>query len=139
MTFNDLNCRINLPAYCYSNGLKGFDFVRMPRFGWFAVTQSTGKILSLVDFVPIDEVVAFCTDLILEKPQFHESKLFYNEVAVLRLCNDIRIMLSLKRLHEDSVAEFNQGKATADGKTFNLAKMYNDNGMRFLHKPVSAT
>lgn len=131
MTFNDLNCRINLPAYCYSNGLKGFDFVRMPRFGWFAVTQSTGKILSLVDFVPIDEVVAFCTDLILEKPQFHESKLFYNEVAVLRLCNDIRIMLSLKRLHEDSVAEFNQGKATADGKTFNLAKMYNDNGMRF--------
>lgn len=102
----------------------------MPRFGWFAVTQSNGKILSLVDFVPATEVVAFCTDLILEKPQFHESKLFYNEVSVIRLCNDIRIMLSLKRLHEDSVTEFNEGKATADGKTFNLAKMYNDNGMR---------
>lgn len=104
----------------------------MPRFGWFAVTPANGKILSLVDFVPMDEVVAFCTDLILEKPQYHESKLFYNEVSVIRLCNDIRIMLALKRLHQDSVAEFNEGKVSASGKTINLAKMYNDNGMRAL-------
>lgn len=130
MTYNDFNCRINLPAWCESNGIGGQEFVRMPRFGWFAVDKGSGQIRSLMQFVPSTDIVTFCTDLILEKRQFHDGRIFYNEIAVARLCNDIRIMVALKRLHEDAVAEFNEGKVTVDGKTFNLAKMYNDNGMR---------
>lgn len=130
MTYNDFSCRINLPSYCQVNGIKGYEFIRMPRFGWFAVENATGKINTLIDFVPIDEIVPFCTDLILQKTQFHEEKIFYSEVSVARLCNDIRIMLALNRLQSDAALEFKEGRATTEGKTINLAKMYTDNGMQ---------
>jgi hypothetical protein len=130
MTYNDFNSRINLPTYCRDTGLKDHDFIRLPRFGWFAVNSITGKISSLIDFVPLKEVVAFCTDLITEKRQYHDGRIFYNEVSVTRLCNDIRIMVAMRRMQEDAVVEFNEGRATADGKTVNIAKMYNDNGMK---------
>jgi hypothetical protein len=130
MTYNDFNSRINLPAWARDQGIKGYEFVRMPRFGWFAVNRDTGDVRSLIDFVGLDDVVIFCTDLILEKHKYHEGRIFYNEVAVARLCNDIRIQLALKRLHQDAVAEYNEGRAQADGKTINLAKMYTDNGMQ---------
>ena len=40
----DFNSRINLQAYCDSEGIKGHDFVRLPRFGWFAKEHKTGTI-----------------------------------------------------------------------------------------------
>jgi len=129
MTSSDFNSRINLQAFCDNNGVKDQTFIKMPRFGWFAVSATDGQIRTLIDFLPLDDIVPFCTDLILEKPQYHEGKIFYNEIAVARLCNDIRIQLTLRRMHQDLMTEFNEGEVRTDGKTGSLAKMFKENGM----------
>ncbi len=82
-----------------------------------------------MDMVPLDEMVPFCTDIILEKRKYHEQKIFYNEVAVARLCNDIRILLTLKQLHKEAMGEYQEGKVAANGRVTNMAKTYRESGM----------
>lgn len=129
MTSSDFNCRINLQAFCDNNGVKDQTFIKMPRFGWFAISNTDGQIRTLIDFLPLDDIVPFCTDLIVEKPQYHEGRIFYNEIAVARLCNDIRIQLTLKKMHQDLMLAFREGEVRTDGKKGSLLKMFAENGM----------
>ena len=130
MTHNDFNSRINLQAFCDANGVTGYSFVKIPRFGWFATDKATGEIRTLIDFLPADGMVQFCTDLILEKPQYHDCRIMYNEVSVTRLVNDIRIWLTMKKFHADAIQEFKEGQAYSSGQKVNLSKMFEANGMK---------
>lgn len=132
MMNSDFNSRINLQAFCDANGVTGYRFVKLPRFGWFAINERDGEVRTLIDFIPTDKMIEFCTDLILEKKQYHECRILYNETAVTRLANDIRIMLSFKRFHREAQAEFMEGQVYASGKQVNLNKMFTDNGMAHL-------
>lgn len=129
MNCNDFNNRINLQAFCEANGVKGYSFVRMPRFGWFAVNKVDNEIRTLIDFIPMNDMVNFCTDLIMEKTQYHEGRIMYNEVTVTKLCNAIRIRLLLKKFHQDCKAEYHEGATYTSGKTRCLAEMFKENGM----------
>lgn len=129
MTATDLNNQINLQAFCEANGEANHTFIRLPRFGWYATDKKDGTVRSLVDFLPLEDLVAFCTDLILEKRQYHENRILYNEVAIVRLTNDIRILLATKQFYKECVTELLEGQAFVDGRYLNLAKMFEANGM----------
>ena len=129
MTSSDLCSRINLQAFCDANKLTGFSFVKMPRFGWFAINQVDGTIQTLIDFIPKQELVAFCTDLIVEKQQYHDGRIYYNEQGIIRLANDIRILLTYKKFHMDCMTEFMEGQHYVGGYAGNLNQTFERNGM----------
>lgn len=129
MTSSDFNSRINLQAFCDANGILDYTFLKLPRFGWFAINKRDGEIKTLTDFIPTEDMVKFCTDLIIEKPQYHESRILYNEISLARLVNDIRILLTLKQFHKATQQEFMEGQGYADGHYINISQMFTDNGM----------
>ena len=129
MNSNELNLKINLQAFCEANGKTDYSYIRMPKFGWFAIDSKQTTISNIFDFIPTDKILEFCMYLIQEKTQYHDSRIIYNELSTKRLANDIRIMLTFKQFYMDCRNELMSGQVFSNGKYINLQKVYTDMGM----------
>lgn len=131
MNLNELNSKVNLPSFCEAAGIKGYSFLKIPTFGWFAYNDDYTEIRQILDFNNPDEqdVIKYCTRIIKDQHRFHEFRMFYSEVGITQLVNDIYRQKAFKTLHHRSIEEMWNGKAYSDGRYFNLKDSYISNGM----------
>ena len=101
MTVNDFNSKIHLPSIFADQGITGFKFIRLFRFGWFAFNPDFSKIINIFDLGKGEDPTSYITYLLRDKQKFHEFKMSYSELAVKTLVNDWRIMETSKSFYQD--------------------------------------
>lgn len=122
MTANDFNVYIKLPDYCESLGIKGFEFIKVPRFGWFAVNKSTNVAANIFDFIKTEELIKTCEHIIRERDELHERRIHFNEMSLRRLANDVRHIKVFLSFLQAAVIEFQEGQLYVPGGYVNPAK-----------------
>jgi hypothetical protein len=90
MNINDFNSKVNLPRVVSKLGLRvdEFDFVRMPVFGWYAKSKTSGFIGNVFDFfeskdwanlyTTVVDNFEDCLDFKLPRSEYAQKKLFSN-------------------------------------------------------------
>lgn len=120
MTVNDINSKINLPAYCADNGITGFEFKKLPTFGWFAYTKNYDQVNTLFDFIGANKILAELTYLIKEKKNLHEFRLVYSETCMSLVVRDFLRLCEIKDMHSMAMEAYRLPKASIRGNPINL-------------------
>lgn len=120
MTINDINSKVNLPAYCEIKGLTGYQFKKVPKFGWFAYTKNYDEVKSLFDFIPRNELLDELTYIIKEKKNIHDFRMLYSETYMGAILKDYGRYILINKLHKEAEALYNETKALVNGVSVNL-------------------
>lgn len=112
MNLNDFNSKVDLPSYCAGHGLTGFSFLRLDRFGWFAIGKDRADIRTFADFLPYEDpeelrrqVVYF----IKEKRQYHETPFVFSEMVLNRLLHSLQLHRAWRLFQRATVEELTNG------------------------------
>lgn len=85
MKVNSFNSKINLPKFCEKLGYEGYQFVRLPTFGWFAYNKDKSFVGSIFDLVsPTDRDYLYAL-IAKEKPEYLDFELAYSDLSETKL------------------------------------------------------
>lgn len=117
MTVNDFNCKINLPALALHLGHKGLEFVKIPKFGWFAHNKDKSVIMNVFQIGSWTAGQAY-QYLTKDHPEFQESRVLFSEISQNKLQNDAQRLLGLRAAYSMCLDEMETGKIkTHHGKS----------------------
>jgi hypothetical protein len=134
MNVNNFNSKLNLPHFLESIGKTGYQYVKLPNFGWYAYNADLTDIRNCFDNLFDDisnevEVTGFISDLIKNKKQLFDFHITWSETMVLRIYHHLQLIEKLKQFHVASKAELIEGQAYLNGKYINLGKQLKDRGL----------
>ena len=116
MTINDFNSRINLPLYCSDLGVKGYEFLKIPRFGWYAYNKDYSEVFDIFDFISWKDAPKAITHLIKEKKQYQDFTITYTERGVTNTVNDFKNRILMKSFYNDCVSAFHERNISLQGR-----------------------
>ncbi len=109
MTINEFNSKINLPALCLHRGYRGLEYVKLPKFGWFAFNKDRSvvhNVMSLGNWAP-SQAYQYLTK---DHPEFQESRLVYSETSERKLAADATRLAAYKALYSIALDEMEMGR-----------------------------
>lgn len=134
MTVNEFNAKISLPAYCDGLGIKGYDYVKVPRFGWFAFTKDYSEVLSLCDMIGKRDFTKDVTYIIKEKKEYHEFSIMYTERGVIKLTNDFKNLIQVDKFYKACVGAFYEQQVNYQSSPVIMDEELKRQGMPLFHK-----
>ena len=128
MTLNDINSKVNLPSVVRGE-LNGYQFIKIPVFGWFAFNSNRSEILALYDKATPEPDTSIYKKFSLNEPEHQEFKFTYSEHVDNRFRNNFNDYMNWKRFWNLSRIEANRGgKYFIDGKYHPLVDLINEKG-----------
>lgn len=107
MNLNELNSRINLPRYCSQfPEYAGFQYVKMPIFGWFGFNPERSQIINILDTISGEEgndIRDLYSKLTLGTQEFQDQKILYSEAVEHRLAAEYTRYHTWRWVYETSV------------------------------------
>lgn len=134
MNVNNFNCKLNLPSFFDTLGKTGYQFLKLPNFGWYAFNSDLSDIRNCFDNIFEDirnetEVTSFISDLIKNKKHLFDFHVTWSDTLVTKLFNHIQLLSRLKQFYNAAQAELYEGQAYLNGKYLNLSKQLKAQGM----------
>jgi hypothetical protein len=117
MTVNQFNSKINLPALASHLGIRGLEFVNVPKFGWFAHDRDR---TDSANFLTIQKWTAKQAYQYLTKdhPELLESKVLYSEHTQNRIHEDAARQQTYRVMFSMCLEEMEHGRVrTHHGKS----------------------
>lgn len=139
MTLNDINCKVNLPSYFSEHQLVGYQFTKLPRFGWFGFNSTRSEILSFSDLLirqskgDMDEAGKLLKHIILARKDLHEIPIPYSETLLNKALRSLHEHRFWQLVHKASMVDLSEGGLIrVDKKLVPAEKWMNDNGFTSL-------
>ena len=116
MTIQEFNSKINLPAVCQSLGIKGYEFVKMPKFGWFAYNKSLTEIKDIFEIFPEEERPLIYKRYVKDDRRYLDFAITYSEYIQNRLNSQYMHYLNTSVAWKHCIQEAHEGMVKT-GKT----------------------
>lgn len=85
MRVNSFNSKLNLPKFAEKLGYEGYQFVRVPTFGWFAYNRDRSFIGNAFDLVSPRDRDNLYALIAKEKPEYLDFELSYSDLSETKL------------------------------------------------------
>lgn len=136
MTVNEFNCKVNLPYVYELCGKVGYQFVKLPHFGWYAYNKDYSEVRQFFDgqFANVSDrkaVSAVLTDLLKNKKHYFDHHVYYTDMAVNQLYADIFLMHKMHEIYRYSQGEILNQPALIDKQPVQLVDKLSESGMPF--------
>jgi hypothetical protein len=129
MTVYEFNSKINLPSFCLASGIKGLQFKKIPKFGWFGFNEDKSVIVNIFQIFPEKSVMDIYRILTLDKPQYQESRMVYSELTDCKIKSSWFATFSYHQLLQAAINEAKEGKMYVDGIKVKVSNFLDEEGL----------
>ncbi len=119
---------------CRRLGINDFQFIKVPKFGWFAYNQNRSHIVHLFQLFSDAEVLKLFRRFTTEDIVYQDFTMLYSEASEAKLYRDYTQMRLWASVFKDACAEAVSGHLSYTGNSVKLHKFLKDNGMSALTK-----
>jgi len=89
MTVNSFNNKVNLYKFCQKRGVKVFDVVKLPNFGWFCINSDRSLIRGIADFAESEEeMIDIIRYICLDNKELLDFPINYSSVMESKIVKD---------------------------------------------------
>jgi hypothetical protein len=89
MKVNSFNSKVNLPKLCAKLGHTGYQFVRIPTFGWYAYNQDMSIVANAFDLVAPKERDQLYALISKDLPEYLDFDLAYSNLSETKLAYNL--------------------------------------------------
>jgi len=131
MLLNSFNSKINLPSVVSKLGMNTseYEFVRVPLFGWYAKSKTSGFVGNIFDFFPITDWKKLYRIICRDFNDCFDFSLPYSEYAEKSLFRDQARIMQFQSVWLLSVQEAQESRARFHDKIIYFKDMLNELGM----------
>ncbi len=129
MNVFEFNSKVNLPSVCQADGIKGYEFIKLPKFGWFAYNRNRTEIKHIFEMFPDKDRVLLYKRFVKDERQHLDFGIQYSEHVQSRLNTSYMSLLSNTIAWKLAVAEVQQGKIYVKKAAIPCVKFLNDLGI----------
>ena len=128
VTLYEFNSKINLPKLFAGMGVKGYQYVKSPVFGWWAFTPDKKTCVNVFDLFPIEEASKLYRTVVLDKPDYLDFRLRFSDIAESKLTSDITRIAGWNSLWKIAKDQAHTGKIAYNKEYIHLYKLAKDLG-----------
>ena len=138
MTINDFNSKVDFPGYCAGHRIEGFNFLKLPKFGWFAYNKDKSEIISFTDLLlreagnDLDELSKSVKHFIKEKRTYHETPITFSDRVFNKIIKSIHEYRFWKLFHKACVEELHNGQLHIKGKYIKPITYFEEMGQELI-------